>query len=210
MEEKNKRTFIGGRLNPIKYGMWPLRASAGQKPDQDEREKVASLMGRQSFFVDDQGYECEIIGAAINPAGSVAYVESRAKEAGVDQFNQKHIDISIKVHLDDGNHRSIDIESYNPYFGCDVRLFEWISESFILIYREKHKTYACRFGDLWPPLFVAIEDRWLLQDSVLLYIRYKENKVRRRTIPELTEIESITADEADQQGILPPEPKLFS
>src|SRR5205823_6091628 len=49
-------------------------------------------------------------------------------------------DVSIRVHLIErsGNHKSADIESCNPFFGCDVRFFDWIDHTVVLIDREKN------------------------------------------------------------------------
>src|SRR4051812_39462729 len=115
------RLFARGRGNPAKFG-WPIRSSAGEPPDDQRLEEAARLLGRPVFLVDADGYECEIIGAAAHADGDIAYVESRSKDVS------SHVDISIRIHLvrKSNRHDSADIESYNPYFGCDVRFFEWI------------------------------------------------------------------------------------
>lgn len=102
-------------------------------------------------------------------------------------------------------HDSVDIESYNPFFGCDVRLLEWIDGAAVLIYREKHSTYACQFGDVWPPKFAKIEDRWIKKDGILGCIGYGEERVRRLTFPGLNDIEPISMGEAERVGLLPPD-----
>jgi hypothetical protein len=151
------------------------------------------------FLVDADGYECEIIGAAVKAGGDIAYVESRAKDVG------GHIDISIRIHLVQkaGRHESVDIESYNPYFGCDVRFFEWIDAAAVLIYREKHWTFACRLGDVWPPRFVKIEDDWVIDGNILSYVGYKEPMVRRLSFPALDSLDPIPAAEAVKIGLFP-------
>src|SRR5207249_1546933 len=115
------RLFAQGLANPRKFG-WPLRSSAGEPPDPVRIDEAARLLGRPVFFVDADGYECEIIGAATSAAGDSAYVESRAKDVGFNRHgaNQRQIDVSIRVHLVEksGGRRSADIESYNPFFGC--------------------------------------------------------------------------------------------
>jgi hypothetical protein len=200
------RLFAHGRANPEKFG-WPIRTSAGEPPDPERIGTAAQLLGRPIAFVDPNGYECEIIGAAVNDSGDIAYVESRAKDVGFNRYgaNQRHIDISIRVHLvgQSGRRESADIESYNPFFGCDVRFFEWMGRTAILIYREKHWTFACRFGDLWPPRFVKIEDDWVINGSLLGYIGYKEAMVRRLSFPELEGLEPLSAAEAERVGLLP-------
>jgi hypothetical protein len=167
-------------------------------------------LGRPVAHVDPDGYECEIIGAAVSDSGEIAYVESRAKDVGYDRYgaNQGHIDITIRVHLvrQSGQHESADIGSYNPFFGCDVRFFEWVGPTAVLIYREKHWTVACRFGDLWPPQFVKIEHAWVINGGILGYIGYKEEAVRCLSFPELEGLEPLPVAEAERAGLLPVKP----
>jgi len=183
------------------YGV-PLRSSTGDDPDPRRAVDVCTHLGRPVSLVDAEGYECEIIDATQSASGAIAYVESRAKE-----LSSGMVDVSIRIHLVTGpdRHDSVDIESYNPFFGCDVRLLEWIDRAAILIYREKHSTYACRFGDVWPPKFVKIEDRWIAKDGVLGCIGYDNERVRRLSYPGLDEIEPISVGEAERVGLLPPD-----
>jgi hypothetical protein len=200
------RLFAHGLANPMKYGL-PIRSSAGEPPDPKRIQEAADLLGRPVFFVDTDGYECEIIGAATSSSDDIAYVESRARDAGFHPHgaNQREIDISIRVHLiaKSGEHRSADIESYNSFFGCDVRYFEWIHRAAVLIYREKHWTFVCRFGDIWPPRFVKIEDDWVINDNVLAYIGCKEEEIRLLSFPQLDGLEAIPAVQAARLGLLP-------
>jgi hypothetical protein len=199
--DDSERLFSRGRANPTVYG-FPIRSSAGDDPDPRRAVDVCAQLGRPAFLVDAEGYECEIIDAAQSSSGAIAYVESRAKE-----LSSGIVDVSIRIHLVNGSdrHDSVDIESYNPFFGCDVRLLEWIDRAAILIYREKHSTYACRFGDVWPPKFVKIEDRWIAKDGILGCIGYREKHVRRLTCPGLDALEPISVGEARRVGLLPPD-----
>ena len=119
-----------------------MRSSAGEEPDSEKLQEAARILGRKPSFTDEAGYECELIAAAISASKRLAYVESRARDAGPDLHGEagRKIDISIRIHLVDagGANRSVDIESYNPFFGCDVRFFEWVGDTVVLIYREKH------------------------------------------------------------------------
>jgi hypothetical protein len=204
--EDADRLFMHGRANPDKFG-WPIRSSAGGPPDPEQIAEVARLLGRPVSLVDADGYECELIGAAAGPSGQIAFVESRAKDAGFNQYgaNQRHIDISIRVHLVDstGMDQSTEIESYNPFFGCDVRFFEWVGRTSVLIYREKHWTFACRLGALWPPTFVKIESRWVINGDTLAFIGYKDKAVRRLRFPDLEPLEPLPVAEANRIGIHP-------
>lgn len=201
-----ERLFAHGMANPMKFGR-PIRSSAGESPDPKRIGEAAVLLGRPVFFVDSDGSECEIIGGATSSSGDIAYVESRAKDVGFNRYgaNQRKIDISIRVHLvpKSGEQRSAEIESYNPFFGCDVRFFEWIDHTAVLIYREKHWTFACRFGEIWPPRFVKIEDKWVINDNILGFIGYKEEVVRRLSFPQLDVLEAIPAAQATLLGLLP-------
>jgi hypothetical protein len=198
MMDNDDRLFAQGRANPAKFG-FPVRTSAGESPDLGRLEEAAGSLGRPVFLVDTAGFECEIIGAAINVAGDIAYVESRAKDMG------GHVDISIRIHLlrKGGQHESADIQSYNPFFGCDVRFFEWIDAVAVLIYREKHWTFACRFGEIWPPKFVKIEDDWVIDGGILSYVGYKEPLVRRLTFPALDGLDPMSLAEAVSIGLFP-------
>lgn len=199
--DEHERLFSSGRANPEKFG-WPVRSSAGSPPDSELIAQTARLLGRPAFFVDADGYECEIIGAAVGARREIAYVESRARKNPSRDF----VDISIRIHLvePDESHRSTDIESYNPFFGCDVRYFEWIGRAAVLIYREKHWTFVCRFGDVWPPRFVKIEDDWVINGGMIGFTGYQENRVRRLSIPTLDPCEPLSIPEATQIGLLPP------
>ncbi|MEZ6106519.1 MAG: hypothetical protein R3B96_10485 [Pirellulaceae bacterium] len=134
---------------------------------------------------------------------AVVYVETRAKDKG------RHVDIAIQIHYRDGagHDHAVDIESYNPFFGCDVALLEWFDDNVaILVYREKHWTFVYRVGDRWPPAFVKIEDRWQIKDAVLSYRAYQADSVNRLSIPSLEPLASVTNAEAESLGQMPPDP----
>ena len=198
------RTFIGGRANPYKYGM-PLRFTSGDHPDQETILRAAVRLKREPFYVDNDGFECEIIAAAVHADGlRLVYVESRAKPCG------KFVDITIKINYVNafGGTSHVDIESYNPFFGCDVGFLRWINDDIaLLIYTEKHWTFAYRIGDKWPPNFVKIEELWQIKDDVLSYRKYKADVVKRLRIPSLEPMHDISVSDAERDGTLPAEPK---
>jgi hypothetical protein len=181
---------------------FPIRSSAGADPDPERIETAARILGRAPFYKDGDGCEYEIIGAAISETGLLAYLESQTKDGGANPhgFGGRHIDVSIRIHLfgSEGTNHSVEIESYNPFFGCDVRFFEWIGETVVLIYREKHWTFAYRFGDVWPPKFLKIEDDWLIHDNQLVHIGYKERSVRRLSFPALDYLDPLPKEEGCQ------------
>ena len=174
--------------------------------DPETIKQVASILGREPFFVDKRGYECELIAAAIHsPTNRVVYVESRAKK----RWWSSMVDITIKIHYVDTNGKSsaVDIESYNPFFGCDVAMIEWINDDVaLLIYSEKHWTFVYRIGDMWPPQFEKIDERWSIKDDVLSFMAYKADVVERLQIPSLEPLADVPVSEAEADGSLPPNP----
>jgi len=201
------RLFSHGSPNREHFGFISIRSSAGVEPDPERIETAARILGRAPFYKDDGGCEHEIVGAAISETGLLAYVESQTKDGGANPhgLGERHIDISIRIHLfgGEGTDRSVDIESYNPFFGCDVRFFEWIGDTVVLIYREKHWTLAYRFGDVWPPKFFKIEDDWMIHDNQLAYIGYKEASVRRLSFPALDPLDPLPKAEAAKLNLVP-------
>lgn len=199
------QTFNGGSRKPHKYGI-SLRASNGDAPDPKTIESAASLLGRDPCYVDRYGYKCELIAAAVqSPSNRVVYVESRAKKP----WWSSMVDITIKIHYVDANGKStsVDIESYNPFFGCDVGMIEWINDNVaLLIYTEKHWTFVYRIGDTWPPQFAKIDERWSIKDDVLSFMAYNADVVQRLQIPSLKPLGSVPISEADADGSLPPDP----
>lgn len=203
MSDESDRTFISGIANPSKYG-WPLRACNGNPPDPERIARASALLARKPFYIDDDGFECEIIAAAVHPDQKrIVFVESRAKE------DQGFVDITIKIHFVvlGGQQTAVDIESYNPFSGCDVGLLDWIDDHVaLLVYREKHDTFVYRIGDVWPPEFAKIDDRWQIKGDVLSFMAYKADTVKRLRIPSLKPMPDIPVAEAESLGQVPPDP----
>jgi len=201
-----ERLFSHGIPDTDHFRFISIRSSAGAEPDPERIKTAALVLGRAPFYKDAAGCEHEIIGAAISKTGLIAYVESQTKDGGANPhgFAGRHIDVSIRIHLfSKGVDCSVEIESYNPFFGCDVRFFEWVGETVVLIYREKHWTFAYRFGDVWPPKFLKIEDDWLIHDNQLAYIGYKEPSVRRLSFPALDPLDPLPKAQAAKLNLLP-------
>lgn len=178
-------------------GFIPLRASRGA-PDDEQIAKAAQQFGEPVRFVDSKGYECEICGAAVdNGGGYAAFVRCRAKEG-----RDGHVDIEFRIHLlaPDGSCESWPIITYNPYFGCDVGFMKWMDNACVLIYREKHRTYAWRIAPNIPPKALEIEDDWIVRDDTLAFLPYEGELVMRLKLPELTALDSIPVAEALATG----------
>ena len=160
------------------------------------------MMGRAVQFVDSEGFEQEVIAATpVRSDGALAYVTTSAKDVG-----QGGIDIDIRFHLRDAQGREVSasIESYNPYFGCDVRYLEWMGQSAVLIYREKHNTYVAACDGTASPQYFKIADAWILNGDVLGYWKYKATEVQRIKLPSLEPLEAISEAVAIASGVCPP------
>jgi uncharacterized protein (TIGR02996 family) len=174
--------------------------SIGSDPDPGRIEQAAAALNRPVTFVDSEGYTREIVAAATHAlTGTVAYVDCRYKTRG--QF----LDINYYLRAQElvGPEAGWPIESYNPYFGCDVGFLEWYGAAALVIYREKHHTYAYRFGIDGSPAFKRIGRFWALDGFHLAYRDYEEKSIRRSAVPSLEELPSLTEAAAADWGLLP-------
>jgi uncharacterized protein (TIGR02996 family) len=169
-------------------------------PDPVRVEAVARALRRPARFVDVSGYEHWIVAAAPHPFRPVvAYVECRSREEP-----SGHVDIDFQLRVREGGELGAwPIETYNPYFGCDVQFLEWYGAAAVAVYREKHHTYICRFGLGSRPEFKQIEDCWVLDGRHLGYWGYRETVVRRLAVPELMDLPTLTLDEAAAWDLVP-------
>lgn len=178
------------------------RFSPDDPPAAGVLERAAAMLGRAVSFVDRRGYQCELLAVAVDePTGRVAYVESRMKK----KWWSAWIDVTLKFHLRDANggDRSANLETYNPFFGCEIGCLVWIDEAAVLIYEEKHNTYVCTCGPHWPPKYVQIENDWIISDGVLGYRDDQQDQVQRLTVPTLTPLEPLSQAEAEAVGLVP-------
>jgi hypothetical protein len=198
---KDNPLYRSGFPNPDRLGFIPLRHSSGQELNAEEIDIAARMIGTSAKYVDAEGYEQEIIAAAAEGGeGKIAYVQCRAREAA-----NGFVDINFYIHLreSDGKDSAWPIESYNPYFGCDVGFIGWVDQALVLIYREKHDTYVCRVGPGEAPIFRKIADDWIINDRILGYWDWQETSVRRLSLPTLLPLEPISEEEASAQAVLP-------
>jgi uncharacterized protein (TIGR02996 family) len=163
-------------------------------------EMAARVLGRPAQYVDDEGATREIIAAATNGmSNALAYVESRAQQRG----NRFDITFHLRVRDQSGKEAARAVETYNAYFGCRVRFLEWYMNVVLMIYREKHKTYICRFGIGSSAKFKTIGDDWVLDGRQLGYWGYKETSVRRLALPGLEDLPPLSVEEAARWDLLP-------
>lgn len=170
------------------------------KPERPRIDEVATLLERKVQYVDDEGYDRHIVAAARHPfSAALAYVECRSQQQG------NFFDINYHLRLRDPAGREVarKVESYNPYFGCDVRFLEWYHDVVLMIYREKHQTYVCRFGFDGPALFRAIREEWIVSGVQLGYRNHTDKIVHRLSMPELRSLPSLTLEQAELWELIP-------
>lgn len=179
---------------PPRFGTWE------SEPDPDRLPSAAQALGRPVKYIDHDGYDQEIIAASFGPSGELAYVACAAKDLGGGFF-----EVSTEFRIRDAASSEVasEIESYNPYFGCDVRFLEWFGTTAVLIYREKHKTYiaACSAGST--ARYKSIADQWIVRGDRLGYWIYQEPQVRVLALPILDELAPMSEAEASSAGLCP-------
>jgi hypothetical protein len=191
------------RKHPRRFGL-TIRQCSGDDPDLGAVVSAAHALYRDPYITDHEGYDCDILAAAMHPNGSqFTYIEQRSKPG------PRGVDVTIKIHLVTvgGNDRSEDIKSYNPFFGCNVRYLQWHADSVVLVYREKRHTYATTYGHSWPPVFRPIGDRWIINGTSLAYA--DDGNIEHLSIPELNHIATLSESQAKQALLFPDELEEF-
>lgn len=172
----------------------PLRRPVEPGPAARRVEGAARLLGRPVRYLDMYGFQREVVAAAEAADGCpLAYVESQARR---DRGGGVEVAFHLLVRDPDGSVRGTELQTYNPFFGCEVGYLEWCGEVVVLIYREKHRTYACRLGPMPPAAFVPIADDWEVRDGTVLHRAAGEPVVRRLALPGLDELPPAPAEGA--------------
>jgi len=200
MSKEKDNLYVEGVVNPGKLGFTNLTTMAHSFGEFDVQiEECCKRLKRKKSFVNSNGYEVEMIAAAQKSDHIFSWIESKAKDSN------GTVDITFTLYLCENMKivHSWNVETYNPYFGCDVSYMQWWGNEVITIYREKHDTYIASIGLSGNEKFHAIEDDWLFSDDKIYYVGYQETKVSIRQIPSLHEIDGISIDQAKQQGVLP-------
>ena len=94
-------------------------------------------------------------------------------------------------------------ETYNPFFGCEVKFPEWYLDVVLVIYTEKHSTYVARFGLDSPVDFKIIAYDWIVDGRQLRHRRNDNKGVRRLSLPGLQELPILTFEEEKAWELLP-------
>ena len=93
--------------------------------------------------------------------------------------------------------------TYNPYFGCDGYLLEWIGQKLVFIYKEKHDTYICVIENKEVNTFNFHGNELSRMQDIILFTVYGEEEVRRIQLPGLAALAPFSRSEAVALGVLP-------
>jgi hypothetical protein len=178
----------------LSFGSWDA------PPEPALLATAAQALGRPVKHVDPDGYDQELIAASFGPSGEIAYVTCASKDLGGGFF-----EVSTQFRVRDAASSEVasEIESYNPYFGCNVCFLEWFGTTAVLIYREKHETYIAVCSPGSTARYKAIADQWIVNRDRLGYWIYKEPQVRVLTLPTLDELAPMSEAEASGAGLCP-------
>lgn len=152
-------------------------------PDfEDVVEMLNKLSEAKTIYIDADDYEWRITAKVIDEQKRrVAWVEWRYKE-GVGE--REYHNYYLKARDESGKLIKWEIETYNPYFGCDTEFLEWMDDDLIFIYREKHDTFAVRINKDERER-IEISHNWKIVDNVLIY----GNDPKKLRLPDLKSVE---------------------
>ncbi len=202
MSNDDKKAYIEGVPNPDKLGFITTTYMGHEFGVFDKSiEEFCKYSCRNKSHVDKHGFEYEVIAAAKHSEDIWGFLECKAKD------DKGMVDITFTVYLSKQNKvvHSWEIESYNPYFGCDVSYIKWRSDSLVVIYEEKHDTYLAVVSLDATDKFKVIEYKWCLSNDTVYYRGYKETVVKQVVIPSLITKNDIALEQAKALKFLPKE-----
>lgn len=201
--DRNQPLYRYGVPNPERLGFIPGNmAYLGPTECYAVGEEVAKLLSRPVEFVDEHGYERSIIAGAIDVIGKrLAWVEHKSKE-----ITSQHVDVEFRLKLMVDDRIVVDwvLETYNPFFGCHVGYMAWHDQHLVMIYIEKHHTYACIFEVNGASRRECIGDHWLVTKDQVTFVSSRPNLVERLSLPGLTRLSDLSGEDARLAGVLPP------
>jgi hypothetical protein len=202
---QDQPSYPGGVPNYHKFGFIPVGVASGRPLDQADEmiRTVCERLNRPDCYVDEDGYERGITAGAVHPEKNwCAWVEYRCKERA-----NGYVDIEFRLKAEVESRLAIDwiVETYNPYFGCRVGYMAWHGDRVVVIYREKHHTYAFSHSPSGARELVQIADEWAVVGDRIGFRSDEPGFVERLTLPELRRLDRVSSTEARKSGLLPPD-----
>src|SRR5262245_29902955 len=102
---------------------------ARDHPDAAHAAGVAAAcarLGRDAEWLADDGYEHAIVAGVVDGA-RVAWVERRSQE----RRGWEDVDYFLRARAGDGATQEWTVDTYNPYFGCDVGHLRWHGDDLV-------------------------------------------------------------------------------
>lgn len=152
------------------------------EPDDARAAAVAAVcarIGRPTERPDGDGYLSTIVGGAID-GERVAWVEQRWRGEAYEDIDE----YTLYMQTGDQPPRAWVVETYNPWFGCEIYLLRWWGDELVVIYHEKHHTIACVLGPVGPPRMRVIAYRWQRLGDHVLYASEARGLVERLLLPD--------------------------
>lgn len=111
----------------------------------------------------------EVLGGAVAvETGRVGWIEQQT-----DPPQDGYVPVRIELRVAQGGQPlgAMEVPTYNPFFGCDVRHMRWYGEALILIYREKHRMILARMEPPYTGLTMArIHDRFIVDGDAVYFV----------------------------------------
>lgn len=168
--------------------VFPPALDASQRPD-DGAAQACARLGRPREDVDEDGYEREILAGAVD-GDRLAWVERRARTS---PGGWEDVDYHLRVQVGDVITREWTVDTYNPYFGCDVGALRLYADTVVTIYREKHATVVVALGPAGAPRMRWIADDWRIVGDVVLFRSESRGLVERLALPDLAPLTPLPA-----------------
>jgi hypothetical protein len=143
--------------------------------------RIAESLGRPASYIDSSGYKREITAGAIDEQNRFAWVECRSKDNG----GLVDIEFLLRITRDGELLRAWVLDSYNPYFGCDVQWMIWVGAHVVMIYQEKHEMMVASVPLEGDAKMVSINFPWEVRDDVVYFEGRGTELVEAISIPDL-------------------------
>ncbi|HEU0015442.1 MAG TPA: hypothetical protein VFQ45_17260 [Longimicrobium sp.] len=140
--------------------------------------KLRGLAGAPEPYVDDEGAEWQVVAHVVDDAARrAAWVEWRWKEGRV-------VDTHYRLKARDDRSLVVrwEVATYNPYFGCRVKHLGWVGDAVVMVYEDKHDTYAAAAGRGLPIRRSLISPDWALDGATLAW-RDADGRTHRIALP---------------------------
>ena len=150
--------------------------------DEAAIDEVCVRLERAREWVDADRRAHAIVGGAVD-GDRIAWVERSELDAA---GGWEDIDYTLRVTVDGAPVLEWIVDTYNPYFGCDVGHLRFAGEGVVLVYREKHITVVAFVEFSGAVKMRALGDRWcIVGDQLLWHSETSRGLIERLHLPDL-------------------------